>query len=426
MSTDRVTPQAGETRLFLSLIDRERSERLADYLAIALAVSLPWSTSATGILAALWFLALLPTLNWPALRPILLSPAGWLPVAFTLLALLGVLWSQAPMGDRLNSVVPFARMLVVPLLLFHFSRSSRGVLVIYGFFISSTALLITSYLSFYLSETRFAIPTKHPGVPVKDTIVQASMFTLCAFGLLGLGWQRWLEGKQRIALICLALALAFLCNMVMVSTSRTAWLVIAALLPIFALRMGNLKAAVALLTAAGILAVIAWNTSAYLRLRIGGVYTELVEYRTMQKQTSSGQRLEMWSTSLKIMADAPIIGYGTGALVSTFTNATRDNLIIPSAGNPHNQTFAIGIQLGIIGIAVLYALWLSHLLLFRGTDWVDWFGIAVVVHIVVGSLSNSYLFDFTPGWTYAVCTGVAGGIVMRRRASAAVTSTGAS
>jgi hypothetical protein len=39
------------------LLDRKGFERLPECLALALAVSLPWSTSATGILAVLWLLA---------------------------------------------------------------------------------------------------------------------------------------------------------------------------------------------------------------------------------------------------------------------------------------------------------------------------------------------------------------------------------
>ena len=44
----------------------------------------------------------------------------------------------------------------------------------------------------------------------------------------------------------------------------------------------------------------------------------------------------------------------------------------------------------------------SHLLLLR-RRLVVWFGMVVVAQSVVASLVNSYLFDFTPGWTYAVC-----------------------
>ena len=50
--------------------DRKHFARAADGLAVALAVSLPWSTSATGILAVLWLLAALAALPviWWLLR----------------------------------------------------------------------------------------------------------------------------------------------------------------------------------------------------------------------------------------------------------------------------------------------------------------------------------------------------------------------
>ena len=60
--------------------DRARLARIADGLAVAVAVSLPWSTSATGILVVLWLLALIPTLDWAEVRRELATPAGGLPV----------------------------------------------------------------------------------------------------------------------------------------------------------------------------------------------------------------------------------------------------------------------------------------------------------------------------------------------------------
>jgi len=44
-------------------VERERWERLADGLAVALAISLPWSVSLNAIFAGLWLIALVPTLN---------------------------------------------------------------------------------------------------------------------------------------------------------------------------------------------------------------------------------------------------------------------------------------------------------------------------------------------------------------------------
>jgi O-antigen ligase len=45
---------------------------------------------------------------------------------------------------------------------------------------------------------------------------------------------------------------------------------------------------------------------------------------------------------------------------------------------------------------------------------VAWLGLVVVAQNVVGSLFNSFLFDFTEGWLYVFGVGVAGGRVLRQ------------
>src|ERR1700722_8603670 len=80
--------------------------RLADALAAAAAASLPWSTSATGILVALWLLASLPTLDIAALRQEVLSAPGGLPVLLVALGLAGLAWSDEPPPELLRALEP--------------------------------------------------------------------------------------------------------------------------------------------------------------------------------------------------------------------------------------------------------------------------------------------------------------------------------
>jgi len=67
----------------------------------------------------------------------------------------------------------------------------------------------------------------------------------------------------------------------------------------------------------------------------------------------------------------------------------------------------------VIGIVVLYAMWLLHLLLFRGDGLVAWIGLLVVVQNIFTSLFNSHIFDFHEGWMYVLGVGVAGGMVLK-------------
>ena len=76
----------------------------------------------------------------------------------------------------------------------------------------------------------------------------------------------------------------------------------------------------------------------------------------------------------------------------------------------------MAIQIGLAGAAILFGLWISHLMLFRGQDLASWLGSAIVVQNIVLGLFNSYLFEFTLGWVYVFGVGVLGGMVLRRRA----------
>ncbi len=76
-------------------------------------------------------------------------------------------------------------------------------------------------------------------------------------------------------------------------------------------------------------------------------------------------------------------------------------------------------QWGVVGVLVLYALWIAHLLMFRGEGLACWIGMLVVVQNMLSSLLNTHLFDFTSGWIYVLGVGVAGGMALAGEEDAA-------
>jgi O-antigen ligase len=148
--------------------------------------------------------------------------------------------------------------------------------------------------------------------------------------------------------------------------------------------------------------------------------TVLMDYRLYKEQnapTSVGMRLEFWQKSLRFFSEAPIFGHGTGSIRGLFEKAAvgQSGAAAEVIGNPHNQTLNVAIQWGAIGIVVLYAMWLVHLLLFRGDGVVAWIGLMLVVQNITTSLFNSHLFDFHEGWMYVLGVGVAGGLLQQQR-----------
>jgi len=87
--------------------DRARWMAVVDWLAVALAISLPWSTSVTEIFVWLWIAAVLPTLDANAVRRELANPAAYLPVLLFGLAAIGMLWADVSWHDRLGGLSKF-------------------------------------------------------------------------------------------------------------------------------------------------------------------------------------------------------------------------------------------------------------------------------------------------------------------------------
>ncbi len=400
--------------------DRKHFPRAADGLAVALAVSLPWSTSATGILAALLLLALIPTLDLPGLRRVMSRPAAWLPVSLVALAVVGTLWAEVAWPERFAGIRGYVKLLFIPLLLHQFFRSDAGRHVLLGFVISCVVLLVLSYVMVAWPGMPWIRPPGSLGVPVKDYISQSGMFTICSLLIAKYAYDMWQDGRRQLALALVALALIFLANVFYVATSRTSLVTIPVLLCLLGYRLAGWKGVAGFTLGCVVLAAVMWPSATSLRHRVTTFVTEVDAYRPDGERTSAGERLEFWRKSLGFIREAPVIGHGTGSIRDQFRRSVvgQTGMAAVASENPHNQVFGVGIQLGVAGIGVLLAMWLAHLNLFLFGSFAAWVGLVVVVQNIVGSLFNTHLFDFTQGWGYVLGVGIAGGIVLKEAALA--------
>jgi len=386
----------------------------ADIFVILIAVSLPWSTSLVAIFAAALLVAMCPFLDVGAFLQSLKRPICALPIALFALAVVGTLWSDAPWGARLYAIGPTAKLLVLPVLFYHFERSARGAQVLTAFLASCVLLLAMSWLVAF--DPRLALKSGAAyGVPVKNYIDQSQEFALCAVAL-AYPIATLLRARRILpAALLIALSLGFVVNMMFVIVSRTALVTMPIMLAVFALLHLKWRDIVIILCVATVFGGLAWATSSQLRRTAETVVSDYQLYKERNIPTSIGLRLEFWQKSLRFFSGAPIFGHGTGSIRGLFEEAAVDQFGAAAevVGNPHNQTLNVAIQWGLIGIAVLYAMWLVHLLLFRGDGLAAWIGLLVVVQNIFTSLFNSHLFDFHEGWMYVLGVGVAGGMVLK-------------
>jgi O-antigen ligase len=390
----------------------------ADVFVVLIALSLPWSTSLVAIFAVAFLVARAPFLDVHAFLQSLRRPICVLPMALFALAVIGTLWSDAPWGARLYAIGPTAKLLVLPLLFYHFERSERGLWVFVAFLVSCTLMMAMSWIvAFDPGISLKPLSEPHRGIFVKNYIDQSQEFALCIVTLV-YPIITFLRAKRIwLAALLIAIVLSLIVNMAFVIVSRTALVTVPVMLAVFALLHLRWRSIVIILCVTAVFAGLAWQMSPQLRWTAETFSRDYDLYKEQNYPTSIGLRLEYWKKSLQFFAEAPIFGHGTGSTRGLFVQAAagqtgaRGDIV----GNPHNQTLNVAIQWGAIGVAVLYAIWLFHFLLFRGDGLVPWIGLMVVLQNIFSSLFNSHLFDFHEGWMYVLGVGVAGGMVLKAR-----------
>ncbi len=416
--------QAGTS--WLAVIGSARHDPAArifnvDLAAALIAILLPWSTTAATIAIGLWVFAVLFT-DLRGLPRSLLRPESLFPLALFALALIGTSWSEGAWPERLQTLGQASKFLVLPLLIYHFERSPRGIWIVIAFLSSCIALMLVSFivafepnlsLKLYLSRAPYKVES---GIAVKNYIDQSQEFALCALALVYPAVRLFRTGRPGLAALLVLTALGFLANMMFVVVSRTALVTLPALIVVFTLIHLRWRAALAAVLALMLLAAAGWLSSSHLRNTVGKFAEDYQQTQVYSNASGMGSRLEFWRKSLHFWADAPLFGHGTGSTLALFERAAEGQTGFRAeiVANPHNQTLNVAVQWGLAGVVVLYAMWLSHLLLFRGGDLAGWIGSLVVVQNFLTSLFNSHLFDFAEGWLYVLGVGVAGGMMLAK------------
>lgn len=392
----------------------------ADLVAALIALMLPWSTSATLILVGIWLLALIPlipVLDYRACLALLKQPICLAPLAIVGLSLLGaILATDIPWHDRMRGISAAAKLMVIPLFLYHFERSQRAIWVLTAFICSCCLLMILSWVVYF--EPQFKITnTANDGVPIKNYIDQSQEFAICLVVLAPITMHFCRKRRYWWAALCGAASAGLFFNMAFVVSARAALVYLPVLLVIFAFRYLGRRSSALLLTATLMTGAAIWQTSDYWQSRIVKFAAEYDDYK-QNVPASTGERITYWLKSYTFFAASPLIGHGTGSIRTLFQRDAvgRTGLAAVVTSNPHNQILNVAVQWGIVGVFALLWMWLTHFVLFvREHTFASWVGLLVVTQNIISSLFNSHIFDFHEGWMYVLGVGVAGGASLKLR-----------
>ena len=86
----------------------------ADWLAIAVAIALPWSTTGSLVLILLWWVARFGMGDHAAVFHEVRTLAGGLPPALCALGGVGILWASVPWADCAEGLSGFYKLLAIP------------------------------------------------------------------------------------------------------------------------------------------------------------------------------------------------------------------------------------------------------------------------------------------------------------------------
>jgi O-antigen ligase len=386
--------------------------------AIATAFTLPFTTSGQAIAVSIFAVLALLTLDRDRFVATLRRPAAYLPVALFALILIGVLWSMQPLGGAIRWVGPYAKLLLIPLVMATAFTPKQALQIGYGFLAACTILLALSWASFLWPNGPWSW-FKSPGIPFKDNAVQSGCFALCAFGLAIGAIRIWAQDRRRAIAITI-LALLFFTDVFLIYLSKTGAIMAAALVGLFTIHAGGWRRAAIVALAAVVVIGGALLASPEAQRRLAEISTDIhannSSGKTGGETISTAARLDFWTKAVDFVKSAPILGHGTGSIKPLYQTleASRPSPLGEAAADPHNQTLHTVLQVGLIGGLLLWTMWLAHGRLFLARNFASILGQAVVLQNIIGSLFNSHISAVTQGMTYCLAVGLLGAVVTRR------------
>jgi O-antigen ligase len=234
--------------------------------------------------------------------------------------------------------------------------SHRRVTYSWGAF-SAGCLLMVSLLYYRYMALRLgweAPPSAgHSAYSVlRNYAVQSLLTVFCCLALAITLQRAHAFGARVVAVLGLVACLA---SLVFLLESKTGLVGLLLVLVLVAFNHGKRAGLLACIAAMALLAL-AFKFSPVLTGKLGSLAADLsalVSGGPVERTSSGGYRLAMWSTALQLMARSWWFGHGTGsyaALSPQFFNAAECAV---ACVHPHNQWLFFGVEYGLLGVAVI-------------------------------------------------------------------------
>jgi O-antigen ligase len=386
-----------------------RSDRAAQWAAVALGLSIPLSVALDNVLlplvAAGWLASGAWRAKWDAIHGNHVALAALL--LFGLL-LVGTFYGERYPGDALATLLKYADLLWIPMLLWVFRDAATRTRALRALAISLALVIVASYLIMAGVVPHTDLLSGDASYPVVFKTRQTHGL-LMAFGAFLYLHLALAAGTSRMRVLWFVLAVLALANGTLVVQGATGYVVFGALALYLGYGWKGWRGLALTTGAAAALAVALSLAPGPFQQRVALIRTEISQWQPGNPNiySSVGMRLEFYRLTLGIIADHPLLGGGTGSFPRAYAEETRNEVAVPSR-NPHNEYLHLMAQLGLIGLISLFYLFWAHWRLAPrlASPLEHHLARGLLVTIAVGSLFNSLLLDHTEGLLYAWLTGL--------------------
>ncbi len=127
---------------------------------------------------------------------------------------------------------------------------------------------------------------------------------------------------------------------------------------------------------------------------IAEVYETASTFRTTNRGTSIGMRINFTINSFDLIKENPILGVGTGDFPAEYSKVNQINSPgLPDTGNPHNMYTLVWTQLGLVGLLSMFSIFYYQIKLSNNSHskFLRDVGITLPLIFLVLMLSDSYL-----------------------------------
>ena len=355
------------------------------YLSTAIAIVV------SCVLGAIWLI----TGQYRHLHLVLSNapPAAWA-LSLYLCFFIGLAYGDAPSTEAFSIIRKYRELLFIPLLSCFFTNERYRILTWKAFIVASVVTLIGSYLMDFgildmLRHKTYTLKSR-----ITHSIFIAFFMFFCAHKMLRE------QNKYKIGYLFVLLLGCY--NLFFVVEGRTGQFVFLFLVPLFAGQRFGKKGLLIALTAILFLASL-YITCSDKSARIREGFDNTINYINHvpeKRPTSMGIRYKFWENSLKIVAEKPWFGHGTGSFANEYKEESGSKRDIK---NPHNEFLLIAVQFGLLGVITYLGFLFSQYQAAKKLHQHEkWLAQGLLFTLILTSLFNSPFLDHTEGHWFAV------------------------